>query len=38
MNRKHFLLSFMVMIATLLTFTVGQSAKAEEKHIQSEPT
>lgn len=31
MKRKHFLLSFMVMIATLLTVTIGQSAKAEEK-------
>lgn len=31
MKRKHFLLSFMVMMASLLTFTLGHSAQAEEK-------
>ncbi len=31
MKRKHFLLSFIVMMASLLTFTLGQSAQAEEK-------
>lgn len=31
MKRKHFLLSFMVMMASLLTFTLGHSALAEEK-------
>ncbi|WP_086444102.1 amino acid ABC transporter substrate-binding protein/permease [Candidatus Enterococcus lemimoniae] len=31
MKKKHFLLSFIVMMASLLTFTLGQSAQAEEK-------
>lgn len=31
MKRKHFLLSFIVMMASLLTFTLGQNAQAEEK-------
>ncbi|MEI5989270.1 amino acid ABC transporter substrate-binding protein/permease [Enterococcus crotali] len=31
MKRKHFLLSFIVMMASLLTFTLGQTAQAEEK-------
>lgn len=31
MKKKHFLLSFIVMMASLLTFTLGQTAQAEEK-------
>ncbi|MBO0475212.1 amino acid ABC transporter substrate-binding protein/permease [Enterococcus ureasiticus] len=31
MKRKQFLLSFIVMMASLLTFTLGQNAQAEEK-------
>ncbi|EOH99311.1 His/Glu/Gln/Arg/opine family amino ABC transporter, permease, 3-TM region [Enterococcus haemoperoxidus ATCC BAA-382] len=31
MKRKHFILSFIVMMASLLTFTLGQNAQAEEK-------
>jgi len=31
MKRKHFLLSFIVMMASLLIFSLGQNAQAEEK-------